>query len=482
MVVLMLKLEDIKKYISESDNKTNTGLNYYNEKHDIMASKIYYYNAEGQLVEDKENSNARIPHAFFRELVDQKKEYILSGKGKIIKSKIPELQTELDKYFGDKFKAELSKLIKYSAASGWSYLYAKKGADERITFSHAKGLNVIEVPSEKSGDGKDYIIYQHTKVGNNDDVFIQIWDSKGVAYFKQNKDGKIEKDTSQKINPRPHIIYTIDDDVEYETFDFIPFFKFGNTEDSESDLTVSVKSLIDDYDIHACGLSNNLIDIAEGYFVVKGAQGHSIEEITRNLRVKHGVGVPNEGDVSIQTVDIPYEARLAKMEIDKQSIYKFGRGFDSTQVGDGNITNVVIKSRYSLLDMKCSDTITLLKGYLSELIEIVLDEINMRKQKSYEISDVAIEFAPEIITNERDNAEIEKLDAERDQVVVNTLLNIQTQIPEEELIKRICETLSIDYEKEVKGKMKPHEQTAGGNTEAARAKGSGNIEGAEISL
>jgi len=63
------------------------------------------------------------------------------------------------------------------------------------------------------------------------------------------------------------------------------------------------------------------------------------------------------------------------MELDGQNIYRFGMGFNSLQVGDGNITNVVIKSRYSLLDLKCNKKEKQLKKFLKKIVKVVLDEI-----------------------------------------------------------------------------------------------------------
>ena len=39
-------------------------------------------------------------------------------------------------------------------------------------------------------------------------------------------------------------------------------------------------------------------------------------------------------------------------------------GFNSAQIGDGNITNVVIKSRYALLDLMCYKLKKNLKKFL----------------------------------------------------------------------------------------------------------------------
>ena len=82
------------------------GHNYYDGQHDILKSRIFYYNADGELVEDKTRSNIKICHQFFTELVDQCVQYILSGDEPLVASDDPELQGFLDEYFDEEFIAE----------------------------------------------------------------------------------------------------------------------------------------------------------------------------------------------------------------------------------------------------------------------------------------------------------------------------------------------------------------------------------------
>ena len=84
------------------------------------------------------------------------------------------------------------------------------------------------------------------------------------------------------------------------------------------------------------------------------------------------------GGVDFKMVDIPYQARLTKLQLDEVNIYRFGMGFNSAQLGDGNITNVVIKSRYALLDLKCDKLEKNLKKFLREMIKVVIDDVNKR--------------------------------------------------------------------------------------------------------
>ena len=122
-----------------------------------------------------------------------------------------------------------------------------------------------------------------------------------------------------------------------------------------------------------------------------------------NLKTKKILGVDEGGGVEVKTVDIPYQARKAKADEDEKNIYRFGMGFNSSQVGDGNITNVVIRSRYALLDLKANKLERRLKKLLKQLVKVVLDEINKMNKTDYKVSDVYFDFVREITTNESEN-------------------------------------------------------------------------------
>ena len=186
---------------------------------------------------------------------------------------------------------------------------------------------------------------------------------------------------------------------------------------------------------------------------------------------KH-IGVDENGGVEFKTVDIPYEARKIKLELDEKNIYRFGMGFNSAQLGDGNITNIVIKSRYALLDLKCNKLEIRLKQFMRKILKIVLAEINEVNETDYKQKDVYFKFEREVMTNANDNASIEKTDAETEQVKINTLLNLASTFDNETIVKNICDVLDIDYE-EIKNKLPTDEGKAA--DDAAKA-----LEGAVV--
>lgn len=451
----MLKPEEIYAFIS--DDKTSErkrlaeiGQRYYDGKHDILNYKLYYYNADGNLVEDKFRSNIKIPHPFFTELVDQCVQYLLSNKDSIVRSDDLELQTKLDEYFDSEFMCELSDTMTDVCKNGFGYMYAYKNINNKTSFIYADAMGVVEVRAKDTDDHTEYVIYWYIDridKGQKKIKRIQVWDKTQVTYFVQVDEGKIEFDAEEPINPRPHIVYAKDEKEGTfgDSLGYIPFFRIDNNRKQISHLA-PIKSLIDDYDLMACGLSNNLQDVSEALYVVKGFQGDNLDELIQNLKAKKQIGVDDNGDVDIKTIDVPVVARQAKLDIDEKNIYRFGMGFNSAQLGDGNVTNVVIRSRYALLDLKCNKLEARLRAFLKRLVIIALTEINEENGTDYSVNDVYFDLSREIMTNALDNAQIEKTKAETKQIETTIILNLISQVPTEQAQRGLCSIMEWDYE------------------------------------
>lgn len=483
----MLTEAEILKFIGEDKTSTkkhlaSIGQKYYEAEHDILQYRMFYFNADGNLVEDVTRSNIKIPHPFFTELVDQAVQYMLSGKEAIIRSDLPELQDRLNDYFDDDFICELNDVLTGTMSKGFEYMYAYMNKDGKLSFECADSLGVVEVRAKETDDGCDYVIYWYIdRIAKENKTIkrIQVWDENQTTFYVQEEEGKLILDDSEPINPRPHIIYSKDGDdaIYYENFGFIPFFRLDNNRKQWSGLK-PIKDLIDDYDIMSCGLSNNLADFDHPLHVVKGFQGDNLDELSINLKTKKMIGVDDNGGVEVHTVDIPYQARLTKMQEDEKNIYRFGMGFNSAQLGDGNVTNVVIKSRYALLDLKCNKLEIRMKQFLKKIVKVVIGEINRIDGTDYQVSDVWFDFTREVMTNAQDNAVIEKTDAEKQQIQINTILSLANVLDDETIIQIICEILDLDYE-DIKDKL-PDDEEQDNQTAQTTLEGVVPEEGGEV--
>lgn len=449
----MLSTSEILAVINnESDDKkrlfAKKGLRYYEGRHDIEDYKIYYIDADGIVCEDTTKSNIRISHPFLTELINQKISYFHNIKKNFIFSDIPELQAALDERFDDSFKAEFVDTLRYCSAEGFSYLYRYIDEEGKSRFNFAEGINVYEIPAHLASDGQAHIIYCYIEKIKDNKALEAVLDytKESITYYKK-INNSLEIDDRYTINPRPLVLTQPDEkgNVYFDQFKAIPFYRLSNNRKEFSDLK-PIKDLIDDYDLMAASLSNNLQDLTEGIYVVKNYQGINAQEFIQNVKAKGYVGVGQDGDFDIRTIDIPYQARQAKIEIDKEGIYRFGQGFNSSQSGDGNVTNIVIKSRYSELDMKVNDFETQVRKFLKPIIKDVLDEINKELNTVYKYSDIYIEFERATIVNEQETVQNNYTKAQQRQIDINNILALNSILPEEEIRKEICRILELNYE------------------------------------
>lgn len=469
----MLKPEEIKELIdtdraSSRKQRAMVGQRYYEGQHDILQYRMFYYNADGKLVEDTTRSNMRIPHPFFTELVDQLAAYMLSFEENPIRAKdaAEGLQDWLDTYFDDDFWSEIGDLITGANAKGFDYLYGYKNEDDRLAFQCADGLGVVEVREKDASDGQAYLIYWYVEhIGKNDVKHVQVHSQTEIWYYIMNsKSGKVELDEDQPLNPRPNVVYTDAKGQKYgKGLGFIPFWRLDNCKRQASGLE-PIKGIIDDYDLMKCGLSNNLQDFDHPIYAVRGFDGHDLDELSTNLRTKKTIGTSDSGGLDIMTVSIPVEARKANLEEDEKNIYRFGMGFNSSQAGDGNITNVVIRSRYTLLDLKANKLEKQLRKLLKKIIRPVLDEINAREGTDYQMADVYFDFERNVPTNVAENVQNDYARAQTKQLEVNTLLNAAAQIGDEAVLKALCDLFELDVD-EIKAQL---EEAAQETPEAAQ--------------
>ena len=460
----MLTADRIKLFIENdrmSDRKraAQLGQDYYEGKHDILDRKILYMDGNSNLKEDKVNSNIKIAHPFFTEIVDQGVQYVLSGRNGFIKSDIPELQEILDERYNnnDKFIEELHEVLTGSSVKGFDYFYCSKDADNRNQWECADGLGVVEVRAKETDDKCEYLIRWFVdRVDDKGQPIkrIEVWDAEQVTYYNQIGDGEITLDEDEEENPRPHTLYTKNGQLFRDKgYGKIPFIKLRNNRKETSDLC-PIKGDIDDYDLMNVDLSNTLQDTNTSLYVIKGFDGDNLDETIMNIRAKKHVGVPEGGDLDIKTVDIPVEARKAKMDIDKENIYRFGFALDPDGRKDTSAkTSIEIKSMYARLDLKANKKAIALKSFLRQVLEFDLAEINAQSETAYAQKDIYFDFDErEVPSNALENAQIALTEAQTRNMEVNTILNVAAHLDDETILKKICEQFDLDYE-EIKDKL-----------------------------
>lgn len=434
--------------LSQNKSKAREGQRYYDYKHDILKNRIFYLDDNDVLQEDEFASNIKIPHPFFTELVDQKVQYLLSNPVEV-EVEDEAFQEHLNQYYDEDLQLFLQEALEGSSVKGFEYAYARTNSNDILCFQTSDSLHTFDVYDD-NGDLKAVVRYYDkdiTRDGKNTTVeHAEVWDDNQVTFYVKDKNGNFILDQKREMNPRPHVVATTDDGQILErSYGTIPFYKLGNNKKNQTDLE-PIKALIDDYDLMACFISNNLQDFTEAIYVVKGYPGDDLNKLRKNIKAKKTVGVGDTGGVDVKTFNIPVEGRKTKLEINKNAIYKFGMGFDSTQVGDGNITNIVIKSRYALLDMKANKAEIRLRSLLKWMNELIVQDINRRHGTAYQASDIKVTITRETMVNENDLVDRAKTEAETKQIIIQSILAVAPRLDDETVLKLICEQFELDWE------------------------------------
>ncbi|WPC08001.1 phage portal protein [Globicatella sp. PHS-GS-PNBC-21-1553] len=429
---------------------------YYESKHDILDSRIFYLDGSGKVVEDTTASNIQIPHPFFMEQIDQKVQHLLSN-GVQFKTENNELEQYLYDYFDDDFNLFMNEIVEGASVKGVEFAYARTTNDDQLKFEVSDYLttdSIVDNYKNEVAVVRTYIRIVDDEDGKPQDTeYAEVYTADETKYFVyDSKENKYILDVTKEPNPRGHIVALNDDGVILSrSYGRIPFYRLSNNRKEQSDL-VPIKALIDDYDRQASFLSNDLQDFGSPIFIVHGAQADSIENIRTNLRSRKMLKTskaPNDKGgqgVDILSHEIPVEARRTKLDVDREAIYKFGLAFDSSHNDGSNLTNVAIQSRYSLLNLKCNKIEPRVRSLIKWCLELILEDIKRLHGKTFDINDIDIILERNTIVNEKDLADTELIEAQAKQTLINTLVMSAPYIDDDTLLKQICTTLEIDYD------------------------------------
>lgn len=432
-----------------------TAERYYRGEHDILDAVAVTVDEYGEPM-DTATRNFLIPHPFLQELVDQKTQYLLANGLHIEVAPDKDLQwleDELLTYYDSDFKLHLNELTEGASIKGVEYAYVRTNSQGELKFETSSYLNTDTVFNELAEEVAVIRYYDRTISDGDKDItveYAEVWTPDKVAYFiKSPKDKGYTLDTTIANNPRAHIeAHHIKQDglILERSYGRIPFYRLTNNRLEASDLK-PIKPLIDDYDRIASTMSSVIENFDRPLWFVYGANDEDLRKFKKRVKDGGVVGLRGGGDSKIDmhhfTVDV--NARKEKLQLNKENIYKFGMGFDSSQTGDGNITNVVIRSRYTALDLKCNKLEPRLLAYLKWTLEIIREDIKRKSGRVFDLNDVTFSFKRNVLFNETDSKRQENIEANTKATQIQTVLMAQGVLDDETIIRMMCDTFDLDF-------------------------------------
>ena len=413
-------LGSIIKNIIDDDLKSDgkiamvDGIKYYNNSNDIVDRVITYY-IDGSEVIDGSASNNKLSHNYHKIIVDQKVAYVV-GNPIVFETEDEKLGQVLEAELGDYFNDIISQLVKGAANKGVDYLH--------VYFDSEGNLSYVIVPAEQiipiydtQFDSKlvsvlRYYPFEFVKPDGNKETRYKVewWTGQNVTYYTQGADGEYMLDPDKSPNPRAHWYKYNDTEPDKKTgqsWGRVPFIMLKNNDEMTPDLN-QYKSLIDDYDLQTSDASNNLADIQDLVWILKGYEGTSLSEFMRNLKVHKAINIAPEehAGATAEAADIPTEAREKHLERLDEDIFTFGMALNIKTDKFGNSpSGIALKFLFTLLDLKSSTLIRKMKAMLKDFLWFMVTGINERDGSAYSPDGITYTFNKSLIINEAEKIE-----------------------------------------------------------------------------
>ena len=415
---------------SQLRQKMKLGDDYYHsENTEIMSRKMLIYAETNEGLpyetEDPYKSNNKLPAGYFKLLTDQKVNYSL-GKNVTVEANDPD---SLNDTLGKGFQRVLKKVATEASKKvvGWLHPYIDDKGQFKMMNVPSEQVIPVYQPYDKRALELTIRYYQVSVLNEDGEAVrvtrVEVWDEEEVTYYQENDKTSLFNLLDQQEmfdifrrdfnNPKYHF----QKDIKYGqkttrteglAWGMVPFIPLYNNDAEEYDLK-PIKAFIDAYDIVNSDFINNLEDFQDIYWILKGYDGTNVSEFLSQVKRYKTLKVSDTGDAKAETIQIPYQARKEAKEGLEQDIFTFGMGVNTNQIGEGNITNVVIKSRFTNLDLKASQFEGELKEFLYGLIDFVNKYREINKEPPIEVDDIV--FNRSVIVNE-----VELLEANRNQI------------------------------------------------------------------
>ncbi|OPA76972.1 phage portal protein [Paenibacillus selenitireducens] len=400
---------------SEKRKLMLVGARYYRNRTDIMDRERTAIGENGVKEIVGNLANNKLVNAFVRKLVDQKVGYLLS-KPLSIQTDNPTYQAELTAFFDKSMLRMLQNIGKESINKGIAWLHVYYDTNGQLSFKRIPSEQIIplwkdEAHSELDAVIRMYEVEVYEGIRRTIVNKVEWWDTNGVRRYTTQ--GGLTPDI-EAGDEGSHFGVNVNGKEQGLNWDRVPFIAFKYNEE-EQPLVEIIKSLVDDYDNKKSDNANNLEDLPNSIYVVKGFGGSEAGEIRKNLSTFRIVKIDDtDSNSGVDTISLTIDTEAFKthMSMNRKDIYEFGRGVDtqSDKLG-GDKSGVALRFLYADLDMDANIIETEFQAALEQLRWFLDVHIANTGSGDYSNDSVDFIFNRDIVINETeavDNADKSK--------------------------------------------------------------------------
>jgi SPP1 family phage portal protein len=373
---------------------------YYNGMNDVMLIDFRKYTVAGVELSNDNRSNRHVSHNFLEIIISQLVDYAL-GKGIGYSCEDEKYQAYLDDKLMFDFNETMSLLMEESRIKGKAYLHFYYGKDGILDYAVVPAQEIIPIYKDKFKHELSEVIRYYLVQGidqNGKPVLrhaAEWWNSTEVRYYKEDENDAY---ILQGIPPQPaphwfSMITSTPDEVEANSWGRVPFIELRSGYRAISDLK-NIKLFVDSYDLIVSEFVNQIADVREILIKVLGYSGTDAAEILKAFRATGIVKIDSkDGDIDVLKTEIPVEARTTALKILQDNIYKMGKGVDTNPEKYGTaIAGIAIRMMYKPLDLKADTAILNMRKAVLQFMWFITDDYNRLNSAKIDSKSVEISF------------------------------------------------------------------------------------------
>ena len=204
---------------------------------------------------------------------------------------------------------------------------------------------------------------QFWQIANDKPMGVRLFELDGVTLFKYRGTGDtvsgemIEKKRAYKTK----IVHDVLGDmvIDESNYPVLPVVPLYANPEKRSEFTMDIKSKIDLYDRILSDFGDNLDRANDVYWVLNNFGGTTddvIEMVDQINKIKAVINQSNAvgggATAEPRTIEVPYAARAAALELLKKALYQDYMAMDMDEIRGGSLTNVAIQTATANMNLK----------------------------------------------------------------------------------------------------------------------------------
>lgn len=333
----------------------------------------------------------RVRSGFFPRFVIQQNQFLLSNGVTLDNA-------DLKKRLGLGFDKELERCGEKALLHGvcwgfWNYDHME------IIEAVKDGLSgAVALLDEETSE--PMVLVQFWQINNNRPLYLRVFSPDGVVKYRMGKE-ELEEIPDTR---RPYVVRTQSDaygpvEITGENYGGrLPVVPLWASEERRSELTPAIKSKIDLYDRILSDFGDNLDRANDVYWVLNNFGGtiddvaEMLEQINRVKAVANMTdGTGTSSTAELKTVDVPYEARRAAMDILQKQMENDFMAMSMDELTGGSLTNVAIKTASLNLNLKTDRFEWQCFNFVQKILELIgvkTEKITFKRQELVNRSEI----------------------------------------------------------------------------------------------